>query len=358
MKKYIVPILFVALMTACGGEKEAPKKERLRPVRSMVISESASSDAYVFTGTTKSTLESKLSFKVSGQLKQVNVKVGDRVTKGTVLASIDPTDYLVELRQSEANKKATEAQYVSARSSYYRIEKLFEANSLPLSDFEEAKAGFESAKAKLLAAKEQVAAVRNKVTYTRLEAPIDGVVTDVSVEENEMVSSSSKAFTMSATSKVEIKVGVPENLIAHLSEGMSAKATFASLNGKVFPGTVTEVGYSSLGGSTYLVTVVLDGNDKAIRPGMPADVEFRVEGGAFKGNIVVPASAVGEDSKGRFVYTLEKQSGKVAKVKKAYVKIGALTPRGFVIKEGLGVGQVVATAGLSVLLEGVSVRLD
>ncbi len=72
--------------------------------------------------------------------------------------------------------------------------------------------------------------------------------------------------------------------------------------------------------------------------------------------LVAPASAIGEDSNGHFVFSLEKVE-KNFLVQKKNVQIGNLTTEGFEIVTGLSKGELVATAGLSTLLDGMKVRL-
>ena len=74
--------------------------------------------------------------------------------------------------------------------------------------------------------------------------------------------------------------------------------------------------------------------------------------------IVIPAKAVGEDSKGRFVFLIEEKEGGKAFVKKQYIEIGSLQPHGFEVKNGLILGQKIAVAGLQTLLEGQEVKLQ
>ncbi len=72
--------------------------------------------------------------------------------------------------------------------------------------------------------------------------------------------------------------------------------------------------------------------------------------------LVVPANAVGENSNGRFVFVLN-QNGDTAIANKQTIQIGKLTSEGFEIVSGLNSGQLIATAGLSTLLEGQEVSI-
>ncbi|TKG90419.1 efflux RND transporter periplasmic adaptor subunit [Puteibacter caeruleilacunae] len=357
MIRTLTLIITIALIAASCGNKEEQTKKAIRPVNYITITESTISNSFTFSGTTQSHKEVNLSFKVSGIINKRHVKIGDKVSKGQTLAEISPEDFLVELRQAEANKKSMEVQLVNARSNYYRVEKLFENNSLSLSDFQSAKASFESAEAQLAAADQKVIAAQNQVSYTKLKAPFSGIITNIAMEEDELASAGSTIATISAIGQIEILVGIPESFIYKLKKGMLTQVNLSPLPGKIFKGEIFEVGYSTIGGSTYPLTIRMLDEDEAIRPGMPAYVKFKLDNTDISNNIIVPATAVGEDNKGRFVLILTPESDNTASVSKGYVNIGRLTPDGFEIKSGLKIGQKISTAGLNTLLEGDIVKL-
>ena len=90
---------------------------------------------------------------------------------------------------------------------------------------------------------------------------------------------------------------------------------------------------------------------------MAANVKFSFGKISDEDLLIVPVSAVGEDSKGRFVFLVEPESDKIGLIRKQHIKIGELTNEGFVVIEGLSAGQEVATAGLQTLLDGQNVKI-
>lgn len=313
----------------------------------------------------------KVSFKVGGTLTRLNVKVGDVVRQGQLIAKVDQTDYSVQYQQSVANNKSSETQIQSAKSqlvnskaTYQRIEKLYENNSVSISEFEQAKSALELAEASYAAAQaqanaseKQVESAQNQVRYSTLVAPFSGVVTSVMVEENELVNPGSPIATISAVSKPEISIGIPEAFISKIKKNEPVNIVFSALSNQSFSGKVYEVGFSSLGGSTYPVTVRIDKPTAEIRPGMAADVQFRFSNGKKEiQKMVAPIASVGEDNNGHFVFGLVKEGNNYL-VEKKKIQIGQLTSAGFEIKSGLSNGDLVATAGLNTLLDGMIVRL-
>jgi RND family efflux transporter MFP subunit len=369
--KYYSLIIIALLIIGCQ-EKQVEKEIPIRPVKYTMVKKTGVTDNRSFTGTAKSKEEARLSFRVAGTVTNILVKVGDRVQRGQLIATLDPEDYQVALKQveamesgSRASQKSAEANYIAAKSSYQRIKKLYENNSVPLSQFEQAKAQYDAAKSNYEAArystnasKEQIQSAQNQVSYTKLTAPFSGIISSKHVEENELVNSGAPIITLSSEDDLEVQVGVPEVLISHVVSGMKTKINFSTLPDQMFDGKVVEVGFSPGNSSTYPVTVDLLTDNKDIRPGMPATVIFELSDEDDQRNkLLVPAASVGEDNKGRYVFLLEEQKDNKAIAKKQYVEIEHLHTKGFEVTSGLKEGQLIATAGLNILLEGDLVRL-
>ncbi len=365
-------VLFsVLVMTACGKKETTDTSPPLRPVRFGTITQSGGEASHTFSGTAQSSKEAKLSFKVNGTINQIAVKVGDRVKKGQTIASLDAIDYSVQydlavaqLKSAETQIKSAKAQLINSRSAFQRVEKLYENNSLPLSEFEQAKTGFEAAEsqynaavAQVTASQKQVESAQNQVNYARLTAPFSGIVTAVEVEENELVGSGRVVAVLATETQPEVQVGIPEIFIASIRKGQTVDIQFSIFPNQVFKGTVNEVGFSSGQGATYPVSVQIDNPTEAMRPGMAANVTFhfgkKTDG---KGRLVAPVKAVAEGVDGHYVFLLEKNDTSYT-AKKQAVEVGDLLATGFEIKNGLNAGDLVATAGLKSLLDGMEVKL-
>ena len=299
------------------------------------------------------------------------IKVGDKVGKGQMIARIDATDYKVQEEQAISNAlsaetqiKSAQSQLINSKATYQRIEKLYENNSVSLSDFEQAKAaletaeaGYQAAQAQSSASGKQVEASKNQVSYARLLAPFTGVITMINIEENEFVGAGSAIAILNSVTQPEVRVGIPEVFIANIKKGQKVKIHFTAFETE-FDGIVSEVGYSTAGGSTYPVIVRIKNPSKAIRPGMASDVhfDFSDKKTTTKEQLFVPIAAVGEDDNGNFAYILNPQNDHYI-VNKKTIKIGALASNGFELVNGLEEGAMVATSGLQTLIEGMKVRL-
>jgi RND family efflux transporter MFP subunit len=160
----------------------------------------------------------------------------------------------------------------------------------------------------------------------------------------------------------EVGVDLPASVITEIREGASAMVECDALPGEVLDGRVTEVGVAASGATTFPVTVRLTTQSDRVRPGMAAEVTFRLaspEGATAR--IFVPAVAVGEDQEGRFVFLAEPEGEGRATVRRHSVTVGKLTTDGqkdlIEVLGGLSEGDVIVTAGVRRLEDGRRVRL-
>ncbi|MFC1586307.1 efflux RND transporter periplasmic adaptor subunit [Fibrobacterota bacterium] len=352
MKSTIIKITSLTItvmffLLACSG-----------PVRYQKVSLNGHAKTRTFSGVSKAGTEIKLSFKVGGTVKTVKVKVGDQVKKNGLIASLDKTD--VQLRYDQAKVAASNAriQMQTAKSSFERAASLYETKNISLQDFEAARTGYESAKAAVSSREKELKLAGSQVNYTMLYAPMEGIVTRVKVEKNENVTPGKVVAELNSGNDIEVNIGIPESYISRIKKGEKVKVKFPSLPGRDFKGLISEVSYSiSSESSTYPVCVKLTHPSDRIRPGMAADVTFRFASESGKTSLVVPASTVAEDQVGRFVFTVTENDSGLAIVHKKAVTTGDLTNEGLEIVSGLEDGDLVVTAGISKLTDGMKVKL-
>ena len=356
---YILALgLFLFTFGSCGNDNENQKQERYRPVKYQEISYSGIGQIRSFNGTARSDKEINLSFRTSGILTVLNIANGQAVKKGDLLARIDNSEAQLALEQSISTLSSSKAGLNNATSTLERTKTLFEKGSASLSDYENAKSSFASANANYESAKRSVEIQQKQVGYGVIYSPSDGIIAAKNVENNENVSAGQIIAVLNAGSFMEVSLGLPENIINRVNKGMEVSATFPALQGKEYQGIVNEVSPSiSKGSATYPVRIKLLGETSDVKSGMAAHIEFKFAKTEDGESLIVPISAVGEDSKGNFVFIIEKENENIGVIKKQHFKVGTLSPIGFEVESGLKAGQVVATAGLQTLLDGQKVSL-
>lgn len=310
-----------------------------------------------FNGITQSGSETNLSFRTGGLIIKLNVSVGQRVKKGQLLARLDQKDALLSLEKAQLDVNNAEVQLETAKSSFDRVKQLYQSNNASLSDYEQSKSTLSNAQSAYEISLKRLDLQKSQVSYTSLRAPMTGVISTVSVKINEVIRSGQSILKMSQenTGDLEAQAGVPEKYISQVKQGSQASIRIPTLS-KTFEGFITEVGYSSSGG-TYPVTSSMTDPSEEVRPGMPVEVTFTFGDAGQETQLVVPVKAVGEDEQGQFAFLLNSITESSYEAKKVRIEIGNLTAGGFIVRSGLEKDQIVATAGLRTLYDGMKVGL-
>jgi multidrug efflux system membrane fusion protein len=302
-------------------------------------------------------MESALSFKVGGQVSEVLVEVGQRVTRGQRIAALDAKDLTLQLRQAEAGYAEASARDRNARSEYARAKLLYDQDAVSANRLESAQTEAVSARANLEAQAQAVALAKAQFGYAELTAPADGLIAKVDVNPNENVMAGEPVVTLNAGGRPEVRFTAPENLIGSIHRGQPATVRFTSIEDTIFPAEIVEVGVGS-GRSAFPVTARLLDADDRVRSGMVAEIGVRFErsDAGAKPVVIVPAFSVAEDDGGRFVYVALPGEGGLATIERRAVEIGDLSVEGLEIDSGLSVGDRVVVAGLRFVEPGMTVR--
>lgn len=155
-------------LTACSPEsteETAAEKDIIRPVKLLTIESTDAINIRRFPAELQASEEADIAFRVGGQLQTLNVVAGQRVKKGELLATLDPTDFKLEVELAEANQRLADAQFK-------RIQTIFKQNATT-------KAEYDSSKANLDQANNALQTARNQLKYTKVYAPFDGVIATV-----------------------------------------------------------------------------------------------------------------------------------------------------------------------------------
>ena len=357
LRRYAV-LVVAALVPACAKEAPPPQ-EVLRPVRCTTVYATGGTQERWFSGAARADVESNLSFKVSGTVRAIGVKVGDRVQKGATIAELEPTDYELQVQDAQASLLQAQSQARNAIANYTRVQGLYVNQNASRADLDAALAQKESAEAHVASLEKKLELAQLQLEYTRLTAPVAGSIASVDVEVNENVDAGKSIVMLTGVGRKEVKVTIPEILITQIHDSDAVTVRFDAIAGRTFPGTVTEVGVSSTGfATTYPVRVQLDQAVPEVRPGMAAEVRFRFEGSGGRSAFIVPPVAVGEDREGPFVFVVEATGDGLGVTRRQRVTVGELTSRGLEILTGVEDGDLIVTAGVSRIADGRKVRIS
>jgi len=355
-------IIFASSLIASGcGKKEEPP-EVIRSIKWIKVAETSAKQVRMISGTTKPVDQTALSFAVGGTVEKVEVKLGDQVKKGQVLAELDQQPFVLAVRDAEAGLAKARANLVERRANYERYVALYESNNASKAELDEARASFDSAKSQVKAAEAQLGLARRDLRKTQMKAPFNGTISVKEIEPYMELPAGKAVFGLDGVeSGFEVSAAVPDSLVIHLSPGDEAEVVFPTLNNRKVGGVVTEIGSRSRAASTYPVTVQLQEQFDDFRSGMSVEVAFEFipkseTGEPLETGLAAPVSAfvVGEGNTS-FVFIYDQQS---TTVKKTQVKTVALRENDVIVEPGaLKAGDIIATAGVPFLNDGQKVNL-
>ncbi|MBK5540915.1 macrolide transporter subunit MacA [Pseudomonas sp. TH07] len=199
-------------------------------------------NAVLATGLLEGIKQVDVGAQVSGQLKSLKVKLGDKVKKGQWLAEIDPLVLQNTLRQAlvdeenlQAQRRATAAQLKQTKSIYERYKDLQADASISRQDFETAESNYEVQRANLLSldaqiksAHIQIDTARVNLAYTRIVAPIDGDVVGIVTQEGQTVIAQQLApvlLKLADLDTMTVKAQVSEADVIHITPGQKVYFT-------------------------------------------------------------------------------------------------------------------------------------
>lgn len=259
--------------------------------------------------------EVKISPDVSGEIIELNVEEGDRVSRGDLIIKIKQDVYISLRDRAVASLNATKAQYQQQKASFNQAEQNYQRNrqlygqrAISLQEFQASTAEYEMAREQLKAAEyniESAAAsldeAEENLTKTVIYSPIDGIISSLSVEKGERVVGTSQMagtemLRIADFNMMEVLVDVNENDIIRISKGDTADIEVDAYPGRTFKGIVTQIANSAknLSGTGTALTDVTNFEVKVriladsyadlltsdpipFRPGMSASVEIETE---------------------------------------------------------------------------------
>jgi len=357
-----VLVIFASSLIAFGCGKEEKPEEVIRSIKWTKVAETSTKQVRMISGTTKPVDQTALSFAVGGTVEKVEVKLGEEVKKGQVLAELDRQPFVLGVRDAEAELSKAQAIVVERRANYERYVALYESNNASKAELDEARASFDSAKSQVEAAVAKLGLARRDLRKTQLRAPFDGTISVKEIEPYVEVPVGRAVFGLDGVeSGFEVSAAVPDSVLISLSLGDEADVVFPTLNNRRVSGVITELGSRSRTASTYPVTVQLQEQFPDLRSGMSVEVAFEFVPESETGEPIVTGLAaplaafvVGEEKTfSVFIYD-EKSST----VKKTQVKTLALRENDVIVEPGaLKGGDIIATAGVQFLNDGQKVNL-
>lgn len=343
-------IIFAAAGFVAACSKTEDKPEISRPVRTITVV-SDDSSTLTFAGEVKPRHETRLAFRVPGQLSERYVEVGNVVYTGKVLARLDNED----LRLSEAGARARLAQAQSqaefAEAEFKRFAGLRAKNFISQAEFERRESQFTQAREEAAAAQAAAEQSMNQTEYGTLVAPHAGVITAVEAESGQVVSSGQTIARLARLDETEIAFSVPEHLLDAVKKAGRFEIGLWSRPDAAYVGMLRELSpIADAASRTYPARLSVRNRDRGLAYGMSAEVRVYTPHAA---TLSVPLTALMRDQQHASVWVAD---GEPLTARRVTVTPGAVDSDNVHIVSGLSAGQVVVTAGAHLLSEGQKLR--
>lgn len=330
-----------------------PRPPAARPVIVEKVSLSRQAPVTLYPGIVHACRSTRLAFRVGGPLVQMNIKPGDRVSKGDLLMQIDPQDYRDRIQVLDAELTGARAQLENARRNFTRMETLFQEKVIPQSDFDQVRTVRDTSRAQVKALQAQLETARHQLSYTRLKAPYDAVVTATWIENHEMVQPGQVTVALHDLSTLEIHINMPENDIADhpLKADAPAMARFPAFERQQFDIRLKEWHTSADPATrTYTVVFTLSRPDTIqLLPGMTAEVEWPGIRSGDKQPVIPAKAVIRDDSSAPCVWRLTAERSSARKVP---VTLGPLQGNSrILVTSGLDAGDLIVTSGMDFITE-------
>lgn len=355
----VLGLIIFGIYRIISNKAESAKKGR--PAATVVTSKLQKHDmlrSQLYTGDIYPIQQASIYSKVSGNLEKVYVDIGQFVRQGQVLALVDTTLYVQNMKQAYAAYLQADANQQNMKLNYERNKSLLTQKLISQQDVDNSKAAFDIAHAQKEAASASYKNALTQLSYCRITAPFSGFITKRNLDAGAYLTSStsqasSVIFTLMDIDVVKIMANIPEKEIASLKSVLSVDVTIDALAGKVFTAKIAKMSQAvDMATRTLAVELDINNKDHQLKPGMFANISLVLE---KKNNTPsLPLDAVIQDDNGSFVYVITPDT--VAH--KRYVETGIKQTNIVEIVSGVSESDNIVTIGQNLLKDKAKVRLS
>lgn len=337
MKRYIIVLIILVLLTACGKKQDASKNmeqiyaEEGIPVRQMAIDPTTFRSELRYNASLNGMEESTAQAMVSDIITKINAKVGDKVTKNEIIVSFPANTPAAQWEQ------ATTA-FNSIKTVFERMQRLHAQGAISQQDLDNVETQYKVSKANMEASEQMV----------NVRAPISGIITAMLVNPSEKVFPGKDLFTVASTGGYKATIMVPDTEIQKIKKG--AKATAKWLDTTI-TGRVSSISMAmDMESKAFRVELTFPGTNPKISYGVTADIAIEI---LNKANvIVVERQHMLSENGNTFVWL---NIGE--KAVKTQIETGLDNSLAFEVISGLKTGDMLITEGLNMLTDNAKLRI-
>ena len=347
----VLAAAMAASLAACQQEADTSAPQA-RPVRTVIVARGEAGVPVTLTGRIEARDEAALAFRISGRIAENDLRLGDRVEPGQVLARLESQNELNALRTAQAQVAATEAQLTQARNQFERQQALLADGWTTRVRFDEAKQALQSAQSQVDDTEAQLKAAHDLVSFTELKADARGVLTAIGPRAGEVVQAGQMIARIARQDGRDAVFDVPAQLIRSAPADPEITVSLTDDPAVTAMGRVREVSpQADPVTRTFEAKVGLTDPPQAMLLGATVTGRMKMEASAV---IEVPAAALTRINRQPAVWVVDPSSYTVSMQNVEVLRFDQGT---VVISQGLDTGEIVVTGGVQALHPGQKVRL-
>ncbi len=359
-------ICFTALlcMLLCVACKKAPQPQQAVPYASLTLTTTDAEIKTRFSASIRGRQDINIMPQVSGTISKVCITEGQHVREGQLLFVIDQVPYQAALRTAEANVQAARAGVATAQLTFDSKRELYARQVVSEFDLRLAENQLLTAKAALAQAEAQEVNARNSLGYTEVKSPVTGVVGTIPFRVGALVgpSMAQPLTTVSDNSQMYVYFSMNETALLNMARNLgSMEAVLEMLpkpqlqlsDGSIYSeeGVIETIsGVIDPSTGSISVRAVFPNPGRLLHSGGSGNVVLKM---LNKNCIVIPCIATFELQDKVFVYAVE--DGKAVSKMIEVIKYDG---KNYIVRDGLEVGEVILTEGVSMMREGTPVLLE
>lgn len=354
----------VLSFTACSKSESAPAPQAPTVTVANPITEEITEWAE-YTGRLEAVETVEVRPRVSGYIDSIHFKEGQKVKAGDLLAVIDPRPFQAQVNRLKAQVAQAEAALQLAESNLKRANRLIENKAISQEEADVRKSESLQASADLAAAEAELAAAQLDLDFTRVTAPIDGIVDRYIVTAGNLVNNSTRLTTIVPHSPIYAYFEVDERSFLRdirRSQNELQQGTQSNIHVIAEMGLDDEDGFphkglinfksNQLNPNTATITLraLFENADEFLTPGLFARV--RIPLGPAKESLLIPDAAISSDQSLKYVWVLGKDNMPLRRT----IELGPKYQGLRVVRSGLSTSDQIVVNGLSFVRPGAPVN--
>jgi len=315
------------------------------------------SNAETLTGDIMPMQQANIYSRVNGNIEKIYVDIGDRVSKGQLLALIDTTIYSQNAKQAHASYLQASASLENAKLNFTRNKSLFKQNLIAQQDLDNSKTAYDVALAQEESANANYSNALTQLSYCKVIAPFTGNITKRFLDPGAYVTSStttssSTLFTLMDIDNLKAMINIPEKDVPLIPQVTDVRVIADALPGKVFKAKLKKISEAvDLATRTMAIEVDIENTGKMLKPGMFATINLLL--GKKSGVLLLPNYVVLNDEGGNYVFVVNYDST----VTQTYVQVGVQQNNVDEILSGIDTTNKIVIVGQTLIKNGSKVKI-